>query len=91
MIRSPVLRGVVSLFLTVSYLRLAVGWRFAAVESAFAQLVYLVLFSWALFNEGWSGLAITIGIIITLFILMQVTGRIRWSERFPDRIRAAAD
>ena len=83
--------SVVSLFLTVSYLRLAVGWRFAAVESAFAQLVYLVLFSWALFNEGWSGLAITIGVIITLFILMQVTGRIRWSERFPDRIRAAAD
>ncbi len=74
--------SVVSMFLTISYLRLVAGWRFAAVESALAQLVYLILFSWALFNEGWSGLSITIGIIITLFIIMQVTGRIRWSERF---------
>lgn len=73
--------SLVTLFLTISYLRLIVGWRFAAVESGLAQLVYLVLFSYALFNEGWSGLTITIGAIVTLFITMQVTGRIRWSER----------
>ena len=72
----------VTLFLTISYLRLVVGWRFAAVESGLAQLVYLVLFSYALFNEGWSGLTITIGAIVTLFVVMQVTGRIRWSSRF---------
>lgn len=71
----------VTLFLTVSYLRLAVGLRFAALESGLAQLVYLILFSYALFNEGWSGLTITIGAIITLFVVMQLTGRIRWSER----------
>ncbi len=71
----------VTLFLTISYLRLVVGWRFAAVESGAAQLIYLVLFSYALFNEGWSGLTITIGAIITLFVVMQLTGRIRWSER----------
>jgi inner membrane protein involved in colicin E2 resistance len=71
----------VTLFLTISYLRLVVGWRFAAVENALAQLVYLVLFSWALFDEGWSGLTITVGAIITLFVAMQATGRIRWSER----------
>jgi len=65
----------VSLFLTVSYLRLVAGWRFAAVESGLAQLVYLVLFSYALFNEGWSGLTITIGAIVTLFAAMQLTGR----------------
>ncbi|MGB8519436.1 MAG: inner membrane CreD family protein, partial [Candidatus Tumulicola sp.] len=77
----------VTLFLTISYLRLVVGWRFAAVESGFAQLVYLVLFSYALFNEGWSGLTITIGAIVTLFVVMQVTGRFRWSERFtPARV-----
>lgn len=71
----------VTLFLTISYLRLAVGMRFAAVEGGVAQVVYLVLFSYALFNEGWSGLTITIGAILTLFITMQATGRIRWSER----------
>jgi hypothetical protein len=74
--------SVVSLFLTITYLRLVVGWRFAAIEGGFAQLIYLVLFSWALFNEGWSGLTITIGAVITLFLAMQLTGRIRWSERF---------
>jgi len=73
--------SLVSMLLTISYLRLVVGWRFAAVESGLAQLVYLVLFSYALFNEGWSGLTITIGAIITLFVAMQLTGRIRWSER----------
>jgi inner membrane protein involved in colicin E2 resistance len=74
--------SLVSMGLTISYLRLVVGLRFAAVESGLAQLVYLVLFSFALFNEGWSGLSITIGVIATLFVVMQVTGRIRWSERF---------
>ncbi|MGA8795573.1 MAG: inner membrane CreD family protein, partial [Candidatus Cybelea sp.] len=74
----------VTMFLTISYLRLVVGWRFAAVESGLAQLVYLVLFSYALFNEGWSGLTITIGAIVTLFAVMQLTGRIRWSEHLAE-------
>jgi Inner membrane protein CreD len=69
-----------SMFLTITYLRLVAGWRFAAVESGLAQLVYLVLFSFALFNEGWSGLTITLGAIVTLFVAMQVTARIRWAE-----------
>ena len=74
--------SVVSMFLTITYLRLVIGWRFAALEAGVVQLIYLVLFSWALFNEGWSGLTITIGAIITLFVAMQLTGKIRWSERF---------
>jgi hypothetical protein len=77
-----VICSTVSMFLTISYLRIVAGWRFAAVESGLAQLVYLVLFSYALFNEGWSGLSITIGAILTLFAMMQLTGRIRWNERF---------
>jgi hypothetical protein len=81
--------SMVTLFLTISYLRLVVGWRFAAVESGLAQLVYLVLFSYALFNEGWSGLTITIGAIVTLFIIMQLTGRIRWSESLAEPVDAA--
>ena len=73
--------AMVTLFLTITYLRLVVGWRFAAVESGLAQLVYLILFSYALFNEGWSGLTITIGAIVTLFVAMQATGRLRLSGR----------
>jgi hypothetical protein len=73
--------SLVSMFLTISYLRLVAGWRFAAIESGLAQVLYLILFSYALFNEGWSGLAITVGAIVTLFVAMQATGRIRWSER----------
>jgi hypothetical protein len=76
------LASCVSMFLTISYLRLVVGLRFAAVEAGLAQFFYLILFSLALFNEGTSGLAITIGAIVTLFLCMQWTGRIRWSERF---------
>jgi hypothetical protein len=76
------LASAVSLFLTISYLRLVVGVRFAAVEAGLAQFFYLILFSLALFNEGTSGLSITIGAIVTLFLCMQWTGRIRWSERF---------
>jgi len=72
----------VSVFLVVSYLRLVVGMRFAAVEAASAQLIYLVLFSYAFFFKGFTGLAVTIGSILTLFVVMQLTGRIKWTERF---------
>jgi hypothetical protein len=62
--------------------------RFAAVEAGSAQLIYLVLFSYAFFFKGFSGLAITIGSIITLFVVMQLTGRIRWAEKFQGRAPA---
>ncbi len=75
----------VSIFLVVSYLRLVVGMRFAAVEAGLAQFVYLVLFSYAFFFEGFTGLAITIGAILSLFVAMQMTGRIRWAEKFAVR------
>jgi len=72
----------VSVFLVVSYLRLVVGFHFASREAAFAQVVYLVMFSYAFFLKGFTGLAITIGSVATLFVAMQVTGRIRWTDRF---------
>jgi inner membrane protein involved in colicin E2 resistance len=72
----------VSIFLVVTYLRLVVGTRFATREAALAQFVYLVAFSYAFFLKGFTGLAITIGSIITLFIVMQATGKIRWQEKF---------
>jgi hypothetical protein len=74
--------AVVSLFLVISYLRLVVGPRFAFVEAGLAQFIYLVLFSYTFFLEGYTGLSITIGSIITLFVVMQATARINWSEKF---------
>jgi hypothetical protein len=68
--------------LVVSYLRLVIGPQFAMREAALAQLTYLVLFSYAFFFEGYTGLAISIGSILTLFAAMQLTGRVRWSELF---------
>ena len=72
----------VSIFLVVSYLRLVVGLHFASREAALAQFVYLVMFSYAFFLKGFTGLAITIGSVVTLFIAMQATGRIRWADKF---------
>ena len=77
--------SVVSIALVVSYLRLVVGIRFAAVEAGTAQVIYLVLFSYAFFWKGFTGLAVTIISVITLFVVMQATGRIKWSEKFAAR------
>ena len=72
----------VSILLVVTYLRLVVNLRFALVDAGLAQLIYLVLFSYAFFFEGFTGLAVTIGAVLTLFVVMQMTGRIQWGERF---------
>lgn len=78
--QSFLIASLVSLFLVTSYARLFVGWRFALREMGLAQLVYLVLFSYTFFWEGFTGLAITIGAIVTLFIVMQITGKLDWAE-----------
>lgn len=74
------LSSVVSLVLVISYLRLVVSNTFAFREAALAQLVYLIGFSLAHFWEGYTGLTITVLAIITLFVMMQLTGRVRWHE-----------
>ena len=76
--------AIVSLALVISYARHFVGWRFALVEMGGAQLVYLVLFSYTFFWQGVTGLAVTLGAILTLFVIMQITGRLDWSEAFAD-------
>jgi inner membrane protein involved in colicin E2 resistance len=81
----------VSILLVVSYLRLVVDARFAVREAGLAQFIYLVAFSYAFFFEGFTGLAITVGAIATLFVAMQMTGKIRWTEKFerqPTPLRA---
>ncbi len=83
--------SVVSIFLVISYLRLVVGTRFAAREAGLAQFIYLVMFSYAFFFKGFTGLAVTIGSILTLFVVMQITGRVRWAEKFSARPEGGGD
>ena len=77
-----VISALVSIVLVVSYLRVAIGNRFAFIEAGLAQLVYLVMFSYAFFFKGLTGLAITIGEILTLFVMMQLTAKVNWNEVF---------
>ncbi len=79
------LSSAVSVGLVASYLRLVVGPRFALVEAGMAQLVYQVGFSVAHFYDGYTGLSITVLVILTLFLLMQLTGRLSWSSVFARR------
>jgi hypothetical protein len=72
--------SLVSVALVVSYLRLAVSSSFAWREAMLAQLIYLIGFSLAYFWEGFTGLTVTVLAIVTLFVLMQLTGRVRWTQ-----------
>lgn len=78
----------VSVFLVVSYLRLVTGMRRALREAGTAQLVFLVLFSYAFFFDGMTGLTITVGAIVTLFVLMQMTARVSWDQVFSEGLAA---
>lgn len=73
--------SLVSMFLVATYLRLVVSPQFAFREAALAQLIYLVLFSLAHFWQGFTGLTITVMAVLTLFGLMQATGRMRFDEK----------
>ncbi len=72
----------VSIILVVSYMRLVLGARFAYIEIALSQLIYLVFFSYTFFFKGYTGLSITILCICTLFVVMQATGKLDWEKIF---------
>lgn len=74
--------SLVSVGLCVSYLRLAVSDRRTLMEAAVGQFVFLVLFSFSFFFEGFTGLAVTIGAVVTLAYFMFTTARIDWTELF---------
>jgi hypothetical protein len=76
------LSSAVAVLLVVSYARLFVGLRSAVLRIGVPQLVFLVLFSWTFFWRGFTGLAITVGAIVTLFVVMQMTGRLEWDVVF---------
>lgn len=81
--------AVVSLILVISYLWRVVGWRFALREAGASQLLFLVLFSYAFFFEGYTGLVVTIGSVVTLAVLMQVTAKVDWVKVFGKKEKAA--
>jgi hypothetical protein len=72
----------VSLTLVLSYVRVVTRAPGALATVATAQGVFLLLFSYAFFFEGFTGLTITIGAVVTLFVLMQMTARVAWDEVF---------
>jgi inner membrane protein involved in colicin E2 resistance len=74
--------ALVSLTLVTSYVRVVAGAGRALTTVAAAQAVFLVLFSYAFFFEGFTGLTITIGAILTLFVLMQMTAHVSWDDVF---------
>ncbi len=79
------LAAAASVFLVVSYLRVVGGNYFALVQAWGAQFAFLVLFNYAFFFEGFTGLAITLGAIVTLFVLMQLTASTDWDRAFAAR------
>jgi len=81
----------VSVFLVVSYLRLVLGTKQAILIAGAAQMVYLVFFSYAFFWEGWTGLTVVVGAILTLFLIMQLTGGIDWNAHFPGLVRGRTE
>jgi hypothetical protein len=83
-----VIAALVSLGLVISYLWRVVGPRFALREAGLAQLIFLVLFSYAFFFEGYTGLVVTVGAILTLAVLMQVTAKVDWAAKFAKKPKA---
>lgn len=81
-----IISAAVSMALVVSYLWRVVNRRFALREAGISQFLFLVLFSYAFFFEGYSGLMVTVGAIITLAVLMQMTAKVNWEEVFKKKV-----
>ena len=73
--------ALVSLLLVAVYLWRVAGGTFAKVAAG-AQFAYMVLFSYSFFFDGLTGITITVGAIVTLFLLMMHTARTDWARVF---------
>ena len=78
--------AIVSVGLVASYLRAIGGLSARVGQAVAAQAIYLIAFSYAFFFEGFTGLAVTIGAVVTLFVLMQMTAHVRWGDTFNARV-----
>ncbi len=83
---SFIISAVVSLILTITYVKLIATKKMAFIYAPAIQFIYLIVFSFSFFFDGITGIIVTICSVITLFILMQATGRINWDEEFSKRI-----
>jgi inner membrane protein involved in colicin E2 resistance len=79
------LAALVSLTLVGSYLRLVPGAHGAVGLAVVSQAIFLVLFSYAFFFRGYTGLTVTLGAILTLAVLMRLTATTDWSQVFERR------
>lgn len=77
--------SVTSVLLVVGYLRTVVGGNRALLEIAVSQFVFLVLFSYSFFFQGVTGLAVTIGSVLTLAYFMYKTAHVDWDTVFVRR------
>ena len=82
--------ALVSCLLTFSYLARVSDHRHAAI-SVLLQLLYLVVFSLSFFYRspiglGITGLTVTVVSVLTLFALMQLTGKVNWDEVFTGKV-----
>ncbi|MBV8278024.1 MAG: inner membrane CreD family protein [Verrucomicrobia bacterium] len=71
----------VSLLLVCGYIYAFAG-KALSLWAVGAQFAYMVLFSYSFFIDGYSGLTIAIGSVLTLAFLMATTAKIDWSKRF---------
>ena len=74
-----------SVALVIGYLMVVVGKNRALVEIALSQIVFLILFSYSFFFTGFTGLAITIGSVLTLAYFMMKTAHVDWDVVFPKK------
>ncbi|MGV8083217.1 MAG: inner membrane CreD family protein [Coriobacteriia bacterium] len=79
--------AVASVALAVGYLWAVIGKSKALFEIAVSQIVFLVLFSYSFFFTGFTGLAITIGVVLTLAFFMKKTAKVDWETVFAKRER----
>ena len=87
---SFMISATVSVALVMGYLWLTIGRGRALLEIGISQFVFLVLFSYSFFFEGLTGLAVTIGSIITLAYFMAKTAHVDWEGVFQRKLKPAA-
>ena len=86
-----VVASVASVLLVMGYLRKVIGPSRALAEIGASQVLFLVLFSYSFFFEGVTGLAITIGSVLTLAFFMWKTAKVEWESVFVPRHRPPTD
>ena len=74
----------VSLLLVFGYIYGFAG-RTLSLWAVGGQIAYMVLFSYSFFIDGYSGLTIAIGSVLTLAFLMVTTAKVDWSQKFVRR------